>query len=795
MADIIIDVTEQIVEVVANNGAYPLPSSINSVFGRTGTVVATEGDYSLTQLSDVNLISPANGQILKYNGTNWVNTTIGDYVPYTGATSDLNLGTNNIYTNNLFEKFVSLTASGTQLVLTVSSAPSIVVSGSGGQTIKLPDATTLPNGATYYFNNNQSSGVINVNNNSNTLVKSAQSGSYLIITLLDNSIAAGSWDAHFEAPSNASWSTNTFDYAGSITNATWNGTTIAINRGGTGATTAGAALTNLGGIGLTSLSATTPLSYNNTTGVFTISQASASANGYLASGDFNTFNGKQNALTNPITGTGTTNTLPKFTGSTAIGDSNITDNGTLISLGSNTTISSGGLGIGTSTLTGYILNVAKNITGATTSYGIRSQGTVQSDVTTLVSNYGSLLNTAAASFTLTDYVHHRSMQGTIGASSVVTNQYGYYADSSMIGATNNYGFYGGIASGTNRWNLYMQGTAANYMAGVLNIGSTTLSGFQLDVTGTSRLNGQTTITGSITASSAIARGTNITSTLVASANSDVLVALDINPTFTNGAFTGVLNFGLRTSSFIKSANFNTQTTDSVGASYITSIGYNVIPSVTGKYNIGIGGLNDGNGNTTGQRLTSGTNNILIGHGCGIFITTGTNNISLGYNALNGNSGTQASNIAIGSESLNLNTGSANTAIGLLSGLNVSSGSNNVFLGYYAGRFQANGSTALALTGNNNIYIGSNAKGFNNSDTNIIVIGSSAIGLGSNTTIIGNSSTTITGLFGNLRLASGMGTAPASATATGTTGDIVVTATYIYVCSATNTWVRTALSTW
>lgn len=37
--------------------------------------------------------------------------------------------------------------------------------------------------------------------------------------------------------------------------------------------------------------------------------------------------------------------------------------------------------------------------------------------------------------------------------------------------------------------------------------------------------------------------------------------------------------------------------------------------------------------------------------------------------------------------------------------------------------------------------------------------------------------------------------PASATAAGTTGDICWDASYIYVCTATNTWKRTALSTW
>jgi hypothetical protein len=51
--------------------------------------------------------------------------------------------------------------------------------------------------------------------------------------------------------------------------------------------------------------------------------------------------------------------------------------------------------------------------------------------------------------------------------------------------------------------------------------------------------------GSMTASSALARGVYFNNTLVAAANNDVLVGLDINPTFTNGAFTGVQNTGLR----------------------------------------------------------------------------------------------------------------------------------------------------------------------------------------------------------------------------------------------------------
>ena len=56
------------------------------------------------------------------------------------------------------------------------------------------------------------------------------------------------------------------------------------------------------------------------------------------------------------------------------------------------------------------------------------------------------------------------------------------------------------------------------------------------------------VSGSITAASLLAQGVYFNNTLVAAANNDVLVGLDINPTFTNGAFTGVQNVALRVTS-------------------------------------------------------------------------------------------------------------------------------------------------------------------------------------------------------------------------------------------------------
>jgi hypothetical protein len=157
----------------------------------------------------------------------------------------------------------------------------------------------------------------------------------------------------------------------------------------------------------------------------------------------------------------------------------------------------GSLGIGTLNTGNFNLRVTKNLTGSTIYYNVMSTGTIQSDVTNQAHYFRSGASTVNATFTLTNLYHFASVQDTIGVSSTVTNQYGFYVDASLVGATNDYGFYGGIPNGTNRWNLYMAGTADNYLEGKLLIGTTTVSTFKLDVNGTARVSGNATITGNI----------------------------------------------------------------------------------------------------------------------------------------------------------------------------------------------------------------------------------------------------------------------------------------------------------
>lgn len=216
-----------VISTVTNMAANPVtgtPSGSTFLRG-DGTWATPSGGGNVS-----NVGTPTSGQIAQWTGA----TTIQGIA--TSGTNSVALrdSSANISANNFFLNYTNVAAAGTTTVLTASSSPSYVVTGSGGQTYQLPDATTLPVGAEFEFNNNQTSGSVVVKNNSGTTVLTVGSGGYGVVILLTNSVAAGTWDTHFFVPSNVSWTTNTLDYAGSITSATWNGAVIAPNRGGTG---------------------------------------------------------------------------------------------------------------------------------------------------------------------------------------------------------------------------------------------------------------------------------------------------------------------------------------------------------------------------------------------------------------------------------------------------------------------------------------------------------------------------------------------------------------------------------
>jgi len=106
--------------------------------------------------------------------------------------------------------------------------------------------------------------------------------------------------------------------------------------------------------------------------------------------------------------------------------------------------------------------------GNATSTAFGATGTIPTSITSTARGFYTSLTTAA-SFTLSNAIHFQASNVNVGAGSTVTNQFGFLAGSGLNTATNNYGFYGDIASGSNRYNVYMAGTADNYFAGNVGI--------------------------------------------------------------------------------------------------------------------------------------------------------------------------------------------------------------------------------------------------------------------------------------------------------------------------------------
>jgi len=205
-------------------------------------------------------------------------------------------------------------------------------------------------------------------------------------------------------------------------------------------------------IALTALSATSPLSYNNTTGAFSITQATTSTNGYLSSTDWNTFNNKQAALTNPVTGTGTTNYLSKFTGTSTIGSSLVYDNGSAVLIGT-TTAGSGKFMVYSSSSDNHIQAIG-------TAPSLRLADTITSPTYTMVIG----LATASNNF----------ITGSIAGDMVLSNN--------TTSVTGNFLFGAGA---TERMRI-------NGSTGYVSIGNTNNT-YNLDVTGTGRFTSDLTV--------------------------------------------------------------------------------------------------------------------------------------------------------------------------------------------------------------------------------------------------------------------------------------------------------------
>lgn len=357
-----------------------------------GTLATTNGGTGLTSFTSGGAVYATSTSALT-TGTLPVASGGTGVTSSSGANSVVLRDANaNVTANNFLSGFTSTAASGSTITLTVASTPNYVITGSGGQTIKLPDATTLPNGIVFTFNNNQSSGTIVVQNNSGTTITTVQSGGFETVILLSNSIATGTWDYHPNPPSNASWSTNTLSWAGSYTSGTWNGNAIGAIYGGTAQTSYATGDT----LYASASNTLSKLSIGSTGQVLTVvSGAPAWAALPTAS-----------SITVGTTtiASGTTGRL-LYDNSAVLGEtSGWTTNGTALTGGASTTLAIGGATIGTNALAvtgtssfgGVAAFAASGITLAGTSTGSTTFASANASATNYTLTFPAATDTVAA---------------------------------------------------------------------------------------------------------------------------------------------------------------------------------------------------------------------------------------------------------------------------------------------------------------------------------------------------------------------------------------------------------------
>ena len=107
-------------------------------------------------------------------------------------------------------------------------------------------------------------------------------------------------------------------------------------------------------------------------------------------------------------------------------------------------------------------------------YNILNNSVVQPDVTgSFYYNFAQIKtgSNSGTAYTIGHVQGYTATVGSINTDTTITNLTGFNVKSSWTGGTNNYGFRGQISTGTNRWNVYMDGTAPNYFEGNVGIGT------------------------------------------------------------------------------------------------------------------------------------------------------------------------------------------------------------------------------------------------------------------------------------------------------------------------------------
>ena len=157
---------------------------------------------------------------------------------------------------------------------------------------------------------------------------------------------------------------------------------------------------------------------------------------------------------------------------TGVADFTNTGNTTLGNASTDTVTVNGYMGVGGAGSASYAINVDASGRTGTATRGIVINTLIPSTSTGSYYGVRPIASTAAAAFTLANAGAFYAGNISAGAGSTITNQYGLLIDD-LTGATNNYGITSAVSSGSNKWNIYASGTAANYFAGNVGIGTST----------------------------------------------------------------------------------------------------------------------------------------------------------------------------------------------------------------------------------------------------------------------------------------------------------------------------------
>jgi uncharacterized protein YaiE (UPF0345 family) len=294
-------------------------------------------DINLSELGDVTIVAPANGQVLVYNSSTskWENSSAG-YVPYTGAVTTVNLGAQSI----LAGSFVKAGGTSAQFL----KADGSVDSSTYGTGTVTSVALTMPTAFSVANSPVTTAGTLAVTATGTTSQYIRGDGSletfpaltgFVPYTGATADVNLGTFDLLAER--------GTFENNGSSNTLTVNHTSgsgygIIVTKGGNNealyvskTSGSGNAMTVVGG--RTSLVDLALSSVTNTAGDF-LTLSGGVVHKRTAAQTLTDIGG-QAALTNPVTGTGTTNYLPKFTGSTTIGNSTLQEVSGNLGLGVN----------------------------------------------------------------------------------------------------------------------------------------------------------------------------------------------------------------------------------------------------------------------------------------------------------------------------------------------------------------------------------------------------------------------------------------------------------------------------